>query len=200
VVNGGALIVSGSISGTTSIAINAGATLSGAGSITTPNAITAAAGALLAPGAQPLAPGTLTISAGVLNLLAELTGASDSLLFDLTTVAASSKVVLTTGMLNIGTGKLAFGDFHFQGDTGFGPGTYTLFDTSTAIAGTLDPVSSHLTGTIAAFPATLSLGDGGRDIILTVIPEPSPISALLGGLGMLSGFGRWRRSLLRPSA
>jgi hypothetical protein len=138
------------------------------------------------------------MNASALDLIAELTGSSQSLLFDLASPAASSKVVLLNGVLNIGTGKLAFGDFQFQADTGFGEGTYTLFDTSNAIVGSLDPVSGHLTGMIAGLPATLSFGDSGRDIILTVIPEPSSLSVLMGGLGALAGLGRWRRRSAPP--
>ena len=193
VVDGGALVVTGSLSGTSGVSVNSGGTLGGAGTITTPSAITAAAGARLAPGAQLLSPGTLSISATTLNLSAEVTGNSQSLLFNLGSVAASSKVLLTAGSLNIGAGKLAFGDFQFVTGNGFGEGMYTLFDTSSAIVGTLDAAPGDLTGTIGFLPATLSLGDGGRDILLTVIPEPSSLSALFGGLGMLVGLGRFRR-------
>ena len=100
-------------------------------------------------------------------------------------LAASSKVVLTAGSLDIGTGKLAFGDFQFKADSGFGEGVYTLFDTSSAIIGSLNPNASSLTGIIGTLPGTLSIGDAGRDIVLTVIPEPSALTALFGGLGML---------------
>jgi autotransporter-associated beta strand protein len=194
VINGGTLIVSGSINGTNAVAINAGGTLSGAGSITTPNAITGAVGAQLAPGLQPFSPGTLNVTASVLDLIAELTGSSQSLLFDLATPGASSKVVLTSGMLNIGTDKLAFGDFQFQADTGFGEGTYTLFDTSSPIVGSLDPISSHLAGIIGGLPATLAFGDSGHDIILIVIPEPNSIALLIGGIGVMAGLSRRLRS------
>jgi fibronectin-binding autotransporter adhesin len=197
VINGGTLIVSGSVGGTNAAAINAGGTLSGAGSITTPNAITAAVGAKLAPGLQPFSAGTLSINASVLDLVAELTGSSQSLLFNLATPGASSKILLTSGVLNIGTGKLAFGDFQFQADTGFGAGTYTLFDTSSPIVGSLDPISSNLSGVIAGFPATLDFGDSGNDIILVVIPEPASIALLIGGIGVMAGLSRRRpRSLI----
>jgi autotransporter-associated beta strand protein len=193
VINGGALIVAGSLSGTSAISVNSGGTLGGAGTITTPGAVTAATGARLAPGAQLLSPGTLSISATTLNLSAEITGNSQSLLFNLGSVSASSKVALTAGNLNIGDGKLAFGDFQFVAGNGFGAGTYTLFDTSSAIAGTLNAAPGNLTGSINLLPATLSLGDGGRDILLTVIPEPNSLTALLGGLGMLGSLRSFRR-------
>jgi autotransporter-associated beta strand protein len=193
IVNGGTLIVSGSVSGTSGVTINAGGTLSGNGSLATPNSVTAALGARLAPGAQPFLAGTLGINASVLDLIAELTGSSQSLLFDLGSTGASSKVALAIGTLNIGTGKLAFGDFQFQADTGFGEGTYTLFDTSNPIVGNLDPISSHLSGLIGGLPATLSLGDSGHDIILIVIPEPGSGALLISTLGVITGLGRWRR-------
>ena len=80
-----------------------------------------------------------------------------------------------------------------QADSGFGEGVYTLFDTSSAIIGSLNPNASSLTGIIGTLPGTLSIGDAGRDIVLTVIPEPSALTALFGGLGMLVGLGRLRR-------
>jgi autotransporter-associated beta strand protein len=193
VVNGGPLVVAGSLSGTSDVAVNSGGTLGGTGTITTPGAITGAAGARLAAGPQPLSPGTLSISATTLNLSAEITGNSQSLLFHLGSVAASSKVALTAGSLNIGAAKLAFGDFRFLTGNGFGQGVYTLFDTSSAIVGTLDAAPGNLAGTIGLLPATISLGDGGRDILLTVIPEPGSLTALFGGLGVLVGLGRLRR-------
>jgi hypothetical protein len=75
----------------------------------------------------------------------------------------------------------------------FRAGVYTLFDTSSAIVGTLDAAPANLTGMIDLLPATLFLGDGGHDILLNVIPEPSSLTALFGGLGTLVGLGRFRR-------
>jgi autotransporter-associated beta strand protein len=192
-IENGALLVAGSLSGTSGVSVNAGATLGGAGTITTPGAVTAAAGARLAPGAQILSPGTLSLSATTLNLSAEITGNSQSFLFDLGSVAASSKVLLSSGSLNIGDAKLGFGDFQFKGDIGFGQGVYTLFDTSSPIVGTLDPNPANLTGMINLLPATLSLGDSGHDILLVVIPEPGSLTAFMAGAGLLAGLGRCRR-------
>ncbi|MCE5325198.1 MAG: PEP-CTERM sorting domain-containing protein [Planctomycetaceae bacterium] len=58
-----------------------------------------------------------------------------------------------------------------------------LFDTGAAISGTL---GATLSGKIGSFDGTLSLGDSGHDILLTVVPEPATMSlVVLGGLAAL---------------
>ena len=91
----------------------------------------------------------------------------------------SSDLVLVTGELVIGTGFLEFEDFTFT-DVGVTGGVYTLFSTSSAINGSL---GGNLAGMIGGRAATLSLGDGGTDVILTVVPEPG--SAGLAGIAAL---------------
>jgi hypothetical protein len=91
--------------------------------------------------------------------------------------------------LTIGSGMLEFNDFNFTALTGFGPGTYTLFDTSAAITGSL---GSSLSGSVGGFSATLSLADGGNDVVLTVVPEPTGM--VLAGMGLLGMIGMARAS------
>ncbi len=106
---------------------------------------------------------------------------------------ASDTVLLPAGAsLSIGSGVVNFNDFAFTALGGFGAGTYTLFNSTAPITGTL---GSSLTGAIGAFNATLGLGDGGNDIVLNVVPVPEPTAL---GTGLLAGFGfllrRRRRS------
>jgi fibronectin-binding autotransporter adhesin len=153
----------------TGLALGATQTLSGSGTVQVDTVgITTVAGTKLIPGTDGTV-GTLTI-APVTKLdltgnLAPVAPAAAALKFDLATLAASDKIDLTTGSLDIGTGLLELDDISITGLVGFGPGTYTLIATSTAITGTL---GAGVTGTAAGHSVTLALGDGGTDLILTV--------------------------------
>lgn len=169
----------GSATGTGAVTVNGG-TLGGTGFIGGATTITGASGGLVAGGIGTI--GTLTFDS-TLNI-SGLTG-TGQLKFDLGAVGSSDKIVLSSGALSIGTGLLNFNDFNFTALSGFGAGTYMLFDTSTSIVGTL---GASLAGTINGLDAVLSLS--GNDIILTVtgstIPEPSAF-ALVSGLLALAG-------------
>jgi|GEM_PF-1662093 len=199
-VSGGTLLVSGSLNGTI-LNVHTGATLAGAGTITTNDQpVTIDDGAKLAPGNNGV--GTLTFATGLEQL--DLSGAftdlaSGALVFELATVAASDQIALSTGIVKIGSGLLAFGDFSFSALPGFGPGTYTLISSSNPILGDLDP--ANFAGTIGEYDAQLAFTNGGKDLALIVaVPEPGSGAALLGGLGVLLGLQRLRRSARRPSS
>jgi fibronectin-binding autotransporter adhesin len=202
-VSNGTLTVTGTnpIGSSSLIQVDAGATLNAtgvtggltlgtaqtlAGTGTVSGNVTLAAGANLSPGASP---GTLTFTG---NLDLSATGGSNSgdLFFELGT--ASDLASLTTGTLTIGS-SLGFNDFTFTGGPGLAPGSYTLFDSSVVIAGTLD--SADLTGSFGAgFSGTLGLADNGNDIVLTVAAIPEPSTLVLAGLGALGFAGlRLRR-------
>lgn len=173
-----------SISG--GVSVNDG-TLGGTGSVTTTDAsITFAAGTVLSPGNSP---GTLTfdLGAGELDLSAQVAGsATAALAFELGATSGggvSDLVVLSSGTLDVGSGTLNFDDFDFTALSGFGPGSYVLFDTNTSIAGTL---GASLSGTVSGLDATLALADGTNDLVLNVVPEPSSAAAALAGLGVLA--------------
>jgi autotransporter-associated beta strand protein len=206
VIEAGALILTGSINGSSGIVVKSGATfdvsgvagysltagqtLSGRGTVN--GGVSLALGGKLAPGESV---GTLTFNSS-LDLSPALNPlASGSLLFELGPVAASDKVVLLSGAgLTISAGSLDFGDFSFTNAGGLQSGTYTLFDTSTAITGTLDTDPLHLQGSLGSgFTGTLALSADGQDVVLNVVPEPTSLSVLLAGLGTLAGFRRRRR-------
>jgi hypothetical protein len=184
---GASLLVNGVLTGSGEIAVKDGATLSGTGVITSAG-VSFHSGAVLSPGASP---GVLSfaLAAGALDL----SGAANDfgyLRFELGTT--SNRVVLTSGVLNLGTG-FDLDDFLFEDSGGFGPGTYLLFDTGADISGSL---GSNLAGNVLGFDVTLGFANGANgkdDLILTVVPEPASAGLMLGGLGFLAGVRRRSR-------
>ena len=192
--DGGSLLVSGSLSGTTSVAVNSGGTLGGSGTIATGNDgnITVAAGGSLAPGLG--ATGTLTLDVGAGQVDASAAGGSTGwLTFELG--AASDRIVLTNGTLNLGTG-FDLDDFTFTDAGGFGAGSYTLFESNSLIVATL---GANVSGTVLGLEASLEFADGGTDLVLNVVPEPGAPVALVGGFVTLLGLQRFRRRRQRIS-
>lgn len=195
-VSAGTLLVNGAHAGAGAYTV--AGTLGGSGSITTAGnaGVTLNAGAHLSPGGA-LSPGALTmdLGSGSLNLSAALAATnSQALQFTLNGIGSSDEIILSNAasLLNIGTGSLEFDDFAFTTGGGFGAGVYTLFDTSNSIVGSL---GANLTGTIGGFNGTLSLANGGQDIVLTVsaIPEPGTVALLVAGLGLIAFIRRHRR-------
>jgi autotransporter-associated beta strand protein len=191
-VSGGGLVVTGSLSGTSKVDVSG--TLGGTGSIAPAIAgdITLLGSGRLAPG---VAAGTLSTSfsgGGALDITAAVTPSnSQSLVFDLDAPGSSDKVTLTGGALEIGTGVLEFNDFAFAPLGGFVENAdYVLFDGDTPIAGTLGP---GITGNIGTAIGQLQLADGGRDLVLHVVPEPGTAAILLGGIATLTTLQRFRR-------
>jgi hypothetical protein len=160
----------GSLTTGQGIFVNPTGTLSGVGIV---NKLSTVQGGALSPGNADFPVGKLTF-ARPLSLAAGLAAGSlkfglgapttagtdyDSVTVDDTLIAGSGAI------LDIGAGLLEFSSFQFTNLAGFAAGTYTLIDTNAAITGTL---GGSLTGTINGLNATLSLGDSGKDVILTV--------------------------------
>jgi autotransporter-associated beta strand protein len=175
--------------------LNLAGVLNGSGTIN--GEMKALAGSTISPGNSA---GTLNVSSDFsLDLGAQLA-------LELGTVTISDKVSVTAGLVTLG-GSL---NISFLPSYGFGVG-----DTFTAILnGGSDGVSGFFSNVtpINATTGTLLLGDGHEflvnyaanvdggitpnDVTLTAltIPEPSASIALIGGMGMLIGLRRRRRT------
>jgi autotransporter-associated beta strand protein len=158
-ISGGTLLVNGDSSlATGNVSVNGG-TLGGTGTLG--GAVTVAAAANIAPGASSA--GTLTIN-GNLSISA-MAGGAGLLNYELATLAASDKIVLPTGTLNIGTGVLGLGDLNLTNLGGLQNGTYKLIETSQPITGTL---AGDTNGTLGAATIDLQLSGDGTDLELVV--------------------------------
>jgi autotransporter-associated beta strand protein len=187
-VNAGFLEVNGSINGTAKVDLATGGTLAGIGTIAPASGgnVTLLAGGKLSPG-QAFTAGTLNITlsgGGALQVAAGVAGVNtQALLFDLDPFL-SDKITLDGGALNIGSGVLEFDDFAFTPSGSFDPAaTYTLFDSSLPIVGTL---GAARTGILSGQPFQLQFANNNTDLILAPVPEPG--SATFGGvaLGLLA--------------
>ena len=176
-VNGGTLLVNGSISG--AVNVNAGSTLGGTGSIA---GATSVLGGNLAPGTSA---GTLTT--GALSLDAASTSRFDLTLGNTAIGGGINDLVIVNGALTLdGTlivtelgGSLANGS------------AYVLFDYSGALTDSgllIDPAF------LAVHPGSqIQIDAVNTRVLLATIPEPGTIVSLLGGCGVLLGLQRFRR-------
>lgn len=171
-VNGGTLNVNGSISG--AVTVNAGGRLGGTGIVgaTTINGTAILAG-VLAPGnsAGTLTTGTLLLTSNAKVEFELGVGAKD--------------LITVNGDLTL-DGALRIIEL-----TGIPDGTYRLMDYTGLLTDNgldLDPtfLAIHPGSTISTATAT--------QVNLVVIPEPGSLAALFGGIGLLAGLRRFRRS------
>ncbi len=184
-INQGTLLVSGSISGSTSVA-TAGSTLGGTGTV---GAVSVSSGAILAGGAGTAASGALTTTGSV--------SLADGALIQLTLGAAGAHSSL----------QKSGGTWAFDLDQAF---VFNLLASATAT--TYDDIITGLTGseTGLASIGTWTIQNPGVtgtffydttnhsiDLVLTAIPEPSSLATLFGGLGSLLGLQRFRRRAIR---
>lgn len=184
-VQSGATVDSSGLVGGLTIA--SGQTLKGGGTVL--GNLNMGVGSILSAGASL---GTLTVGGNLDISLAVTPSGSGALVFELDSPASSDKIAFSTGGLTIGTSALGFSDFVFSATANLSNATYTLFDGSAPINGSLD--LANLTGSLGGgFTGTLSLGDGGNDIVLNVVPEPGAATALLGGVTLVLGIQRFRR-------
>jgi autotransporter-associated beta strand protein len=176
-VNAGTLEVQGTVDGANTVI--SGGTLAGNGGVSASGTvgIDLNAGGKISPGTTATPIGTLAMSSSVgeVNVVDAVTpAASGALVFDLDTPVASDKISINLGALNIGSGVLGIDDFAFTLKPGFGVGTYTLFQSTTAILGTL---ASNVTATIGGFKATLAKSADTFALELVVAPLTTPLQA-----------------------
>ncbi|HET6407884.1 MAG TPA: autotransporter-associated beta strand repeat-containing protein, partial [Chthoniobacteraceae bacterium] len=178
VVNAGTLLVSGSIAG--AVTANTGATLAGGGTVGPVDV----AGGTVAPGA-----GVGTLSTGAFSL-----NSSAVLRFELAQAGVVGNgindLISVTGNLTL-DGTLAVTELSTLAN-----GTYRLF----TYTGTLSDQGLAIDGTfLAAHPGSLISTATAGEVSLVVIPEPTALVSLLGGMGVLLGSRRFRSSRSRRS-
>lgn len=192
----GTLLVNGSHTGGGAYSVANGAKLGGAGSITTNNAnVSLVSATKLIPGASAGAAGTLTLAlgTGVLDLSGMIGSSAGGLVFDLGSIAASDRITLTTGSLNIGTGVMNFTDLNLTALAGLESGDYTLIETGNVITGSL--AATGLTGAVGSATGTLKLSSDNKKLLLTVeaIPEPGSAGLVVGATGLFLAARRRKR-------
>src|SRR5262249_46371172 len=199
-VSAGTLVVSGSISGTTSVSVAANATLAGGGSIRTSGTgtVNVAANGIVGPGNGAI--GTLTIDSGgstAASVFSLTSGAKFT--FELNTGFQSDKISLINGSANdilFGGNAINFTDLS---GGNLAAGTYTLFtaDAPGAYSGLGLSGSTIISGLtigsgLAAYPGS-SLMVSGNDIVLVVaVPEPASATFLAASFGLTLGLRRFR--------
>ena len=181
----GSLTLSGNNTYTGLTTVSSG-TLGGTGTIA--GSVTVAAAGSLAPGALGASAGTLSISGG-LNISAPVNGGAGKLYYDLGPIGSgTSDMLAVTGTLTIGTGKLGFSDFVFNGIAGLQNGTYKLITTG-GISGRLDSDPANQTGFIGGGPAsgTLQITDNDLELVVTGAGNTNPTITDIANQSVPSG-------------
>jgi len=167
-VNGGTLLINntgGSGTGSGSVSINPGGALGGNGMIG--GQVSLAAGATLAPGSN--GSGTLTITNDL--------GLNNASILQFQLGAINSKVAVTGDLTLAGT-------LNINASSGFGPGTYTLFN----YGGTLSIGTLTFGTTPAGYGYTIDSSVSGQVNLIVAKPSFGTISVTAGGL-VLGGSG-----------
>lgn len=194
-VNEGTVLVSGSLSGTASVAVQSGATLGGTGSINTAATVTVALGGTLAPGTSNspgvLSTGNVDLSAATSTFKLELGGTAPG------NLATEHDQLAVTGTVTLG-GNASVSLFGAYFGSAQLNDTFTIIlnDGNDAVVGTFANAPLNLLGgTDGTQFAVDYFGGDGNDVVLTLIavPEPGALGSLLSGLGMLAGLQRFRR-------
>lgn len=203
IVQGGGLHVNtvatgfGDAGGTTAILVQSGAVLGGTGTIVlgfeNDRVVVEDGGGLVAGDRIGTGITTYNLSAGGSLDLSGVTDADGWLHFNLGSDAIAgdtySAIVVSGGVLDIGTGLLNFSDFDFTLLSGFGVGEYVLFEADSLVGS----LGGSLVGSLGAFTGELS--QVGNEIHLTVIPEPLTAGLVAGVLAL--AVVRLRRSSFR---
>lgn len=168
---------SGSATGTGLVAVSLNGTLGGTGTVS--GAVTVAAGGALLGGTGLEAVGTLSL-AGNVSLLSD-----SEIKLTLGADGAHSSLTRTGGLWSFAPAQA----FSFI-DLGAEVGLYEdiIVGLTSAPAGI-----DQWTITNAGFVGTFTYDAGTIDLNLTAVPEPTTLTTLLGGLGLLAGFRRFGR-------
>jgi|GEM_PF-3483512 len=189
-VNGGALVVEGSLSGSSTMLLNPGGTLSGSGTV----GPVMLSGGTLAPGGffPVLNTGAVTFGGGALAI-------------KITNAITYNQANVTGGVAFTGDNALAL-DFSTY-DPLDSVDSFTIVsndsnDPVSLVNGSLIYGSTPLlegtvftatSGSLTQFFRISYAGGDGNDIVLTAVPEPGTAWALAGGLGVLLARRRRRR-------
>ena len=190
-VNGGSLVVSGSIRGSTTT-VNGGI-FGGSG---TAGVVNIAEGGTFAPGP--------TGSTGVMSTK-DLTFSGGTFALDINTSTATSGSAIVTGNLSLGFGGYVTLSLSDLGSNAVLPAgdTFTLISYTGSWDGNLfafggTPIAENGTFSFGAnvYRLTYDSGTpGAENVVLAVVPVPEPgvLPALFGGLGMLASLQKFRR-------
>ncbi len=162
VVNGGKLVVDGTIASSASTVINSGGTLGGHGTV---GALQVQSGGLLAPGNSPgiLHTGDLSLDGGATTQI-ELNG---------TTVGTDYDQIAVTGTVSLGGSNLSLS----SGFTATAGQTFTIIDNdgSDAVTGTFNGLAEGATVSVGGKDYKISYAGGdGNDVVLTVPANIAP--------------------------
>ena len=177
-VSAGKLVVNGSLAGAATLSTNAA--LGGSGSIA--GLVTASAnGATIAPGNSP---GTLTV--GALSM-----GTGTVLTYDLN--AANHTVGSNINDEIVVNGNLTLdGTINLTNLTDLTNGTYTLLHYTGTLTNNVLNVGSNF-GTTWGQSYTIGIDTTGKNVNLTVVPEPGPLA--LAGVGLVGLLFRRKRAV-----
>ena len=194
-VSAGALIVNGSLSATTNVAVSGTGALGGSGTI--PGSVTVSGTGTLAPGQSA---GTLSTGALTLDPTATLgieIGGTAFASFDRVNVTGGISLdgTLSGSLINGFNGLIQPNDlFAIILNDGVDPITGNLSDTAQGGLITFAGGQQFFISYTGNFDGAITTFEGvGNDVVLKAIPEPSAFMSLIGGLGMFAGLRRMRR-------
>ena len=191
----GTLIVNGSLSATTNVAVSGTGALGGSGTI--PGSVTVSGTGTLAPGQSA---GTLSTGALTLDPTATLgieLGGTAFASFDRVNVTGGISLdgTLSGSLINGFNGLIQPNDlFAIILNDGVDPITGNLSDTAQGGLITFAGGQQFFISYTGNFDGAITTFEGvGNDVVLKAIPEPSAFMSLIGGLGMFAGLRRMRR-------
>jgi hypothetical protein len=177
-VNGGTLLVSGSISGTSAVNVNSTGTLGGGGSINPAVTVNVANGGTLAPGASigTLSTGSVTLASGATFAL------------EINTTSLTTDLLSSSGTVALNLATLSPSDL---GSTILNPLDTFTFITATSVTGTFAGLTQGAGLNVGLNSFTINYTP--TSVQLIAVPEPMSYVTLVGGLGTLALLRRRNR-------